>query len=164
MSGFQLPYRALTPIAWIRRRFRASELWFVGLAVAIGAASGLLTVVLGSIARGLQALSFGLPAHIRLSAVERLSPVQLAMLPLGGIVLALFSLAVRARKRTLVDAVEANALHGGRMSVIDSLIIAGGHGMMGISLGPGTGKIVAELAERVKPSVDVALYDPERYQ
>ncbi|GGH42126.1 amino acid dehydrogenase [Dyadobacter endophyticus] len=47
---------------------------------------------------------------------------------------------------------------------LSNLIVAGGHGMMGISLGPGTGKIVAELAERVKPSVDVALYDPERYQ
>jgi D-amino-acid dehydrogenase len=47
---------------------------------------------------------------------------------------------------------------------LSNLIVAGGHGMMGISLGPGTGKIVAELADRVKPSVDVMLYNPERYQ
>jgi CIC family chloride channel protein len=46
-------------------------------------------------------------------------------LPRGGAVLAFFTWGVQARKRTLVDAVEANALHGGRMSVWDSLIVAG---------------------------------------
>jgi CIC family chloride channel protein len=99
-------------------------LWFIALAIGVGAAAGLLTVVLGEGARLLQRLLFNLPDHIRLSAVPSLTPVQLAMLPLGGVVLALFSLVVRSRKRSLVDAVEANALHGGRMSVIDSLIIA----------------------------------------
>ena len=125
MVGLHLSYRALTPIAWVRRRFRSSELWFIGLAIAVGAASGLAAVVLGSIARGIQNALFGLPDGLRLSAVASLSPMQLAMLPLGGVVLAVFSLAVRSRKRTLVDAVEANALHGGRMSMTDSLIIAG---------------------------------------
>ncbi|GGM74958.1 amino acid dehydrogenase [Dyadobacter beijingensis] len=47
---------------------------------------------------------------------------------------------------------------------LGNLIIAGGHGMMGISLGPATGKIVAEMADRHVPSVNVSLYDPERYQ
>jgi D-amino-acid dehydrogenase len=46
---------------------------------------------------------------------------------------------------------------------IKNLIIAGGHGMMGISLGPATGKVVAELANRTTTSVDIRLYDPERY-
>jgi D-amino-acid dehydrogenase len=46
---------------------------------------------------------------------------------------------------------------------ISNLIVAGGHGMMGISLGPATGKIVAEMAERAATSVDTSLYDPERY-
>ncbi len=124
MAVPQIPYRALTPIAWIRRRFRASEWWFVALAIGVGAAAGLCTVLLGGAARLLQHLLFGLPDEARLSAVVSLSPWQLAMLPLGGVVLALFSLAVRARQRTLVDAVEANALHGGRMSLVDSLIIA----------------------------------------
>ena len=95
-----LSYRALTPIAWVRRRFRSSEFWFIGLAIAVGAASGLATVALGSIARGIQHLLFGLPDEQRLSMMASLSPVQLAMLPLGGVVLAVFSWAVRARKRT----------------------------------------------------------------
>lgn len=46
---------------------------------------------------------------------------------------------------------------------LKNLIIAGGHGMMGISLGPATGKVVAELASREATSVPIGLYDPERY-
>ncbi|QRR02363.1 NAD(P)/FAD-dependent oxidoreductase [Dyadobacter sandarakinus] len=46
---------------------------------------------------------------------------------------------------------------------VSNLIVAGGHGMMGISLGPATGKIVAELAGKAPVSVEVGLYDPERY-
>lgn len=46
---------------------------------------------------------------------------------------------------------------------LKNLIVAGGHGMMGISLGPATGKVVAELAERLSPSINIDLYNPERY-
>ena len=46
---------------------------------------------------------------------------------------------------------------------LKNLIVAGGHGMMGISLGPATGKMVAELANRTSLSADIKLYDPERY-
>lgn len=46
---------------------------------------------------------------------------------------------------------------------IKNLIVAGGHGMMGISLGPATGKIVSELANGMTTSADIKLYDPERY-
>jgi D-amino-acid dehydrogenase len=46
---------------------------------------------------------------------------------------------------------------------LENLIVAGGHGMMGISLGPATGKIVAELVNGETRSADIRLYDPERY-
>ncbi|MCF2503668.1 FAD-binding oxidoreductase [Dyadobacter sp. CY107] len=46
---------------------------------------------------------------------------------------------------------------------LKNLIIAGGHGMMGISLGPATGKMVAELANGSALSADIKLYNPERY-
>ncbi len=46
---------------------------------------------------------------------------------------------------------------------LKNLIIAGGHGMMGISLGPATGKLVAELADRTNLSTDISIYNPERY-
>ena len=109
---------------WLRRRFRASDGWFIGLAAAVGAIAGLLTVLQGSIARGLQAHFFGLAPDTRLSLAEPLGPLQLLVLPLGGLVLGLFTLVVRARRRALVDAVEANALHGGRMSMRDNLIVS----------------------------------------
>lgn len=47
---------------------------------------------------------------------------------------------------------------------LKNLIVAGGHGMMGVSLGPATGKIVAELADRSNTSVDISIYDPQRYR
>ena len=51
----------------------------------------------------------------------------------------------------------------GYSAKLKNLIVAGGHGMMGISLGPATGKMVAELADRCSLSADIKLYDPERY-
>lgn len=45
-----------------------------------------------------------------------------------------------------------------------NLIIAGGHSMMGLSLAPATGKMVAELAAHKKTSIDLSLFSPGRYQ
>lgn len=111
--------------AWLRRRVRASEAMFILLAIGIGGVSALLSVVQGGIARTLQHVLFRLPPSTRLSETPALAGWSLLVLPAGGAVLALFSLVVRVRKRRLVDPVEANALHGGRMSVADSLVISG---------------------------------------
>jgi glycine/D-amino acid oxidase-like deaminating enzyme len=35
--------------------------------------------------------------------------------------------------------------------------------MMGLSLGPVTGKIVGELLDNAPPSIDIRLLDPQRY-
>jgi D-amino-acid dehydrogenase len=51
----------------------------------------------------------------------------------------------------------------GRTLAWDNLIIASGHAMMGISLGPITGKIVAEIAGNQKLSSDVSLLAPDRF-
>lgn len=117
--------RAPAWMRWLRRRVRASEFSFIGLAILVGMAAGLATVVIGSLARLLQHVLFGLPADVRLSGAPGLTPAQLLILPVGGAILALFGWAVRARRRALVDAVEANALHGGRMNAADSAVIAG---------------------------------------
>jgi D-amino-acid dehydrogenase len=42
-------------------------------------------------------------------------------------------------------------------------IIATGHAMIGLSLGAGTGKLVAELANQQPTSVDIKPYDPQRF-
>ncbi|MGI4877459.1 MAG: chloride channel protein [Janthinobacterium lividum] len=112
-------------VAWIRRQFRASEAWFVLLAVAVGGLAGAATVVQGALARTLQHWLFALPPMTRLSGMPALGWAQLAVLPIGGAVLAIFSRLVHAQRRPLVDAVEANALHGGRMTLPDSAVVAG---------------------------------------
>jgi len=117
--------RSLPLLTWLQRRVRASEAAFILIAIAIGAAAGLLSVVQGAMARTMQHILFRLPGDSRLSAAPSLSPAVLLALPIGGLVLAGFSALVRARKRRLVDAVEANALHGGRMSLGDSLVVSG---------------------------------------
>jgi CIC family chloride channel protein len=109
----------------MRGRARSSEFVFIFVAIAVGAAAGLLAIAQGALARTLQHLLYGLPPELRLSGIPTLGPLQLMMLPVGAVCLVLFGLAVRARRRTMVDTVEANALHGGRMSAADSLVISG---------------------------------------
>jgi D-amino-acid dehydrogenase len=46
---------------------------------------------------------------------------------------------------------------------IKNLIIAGGHSMMGLSLGPATGKLVAEYANDEALSVKADAFNPERF-
>lgn len=109
----------------VRGWLRASEAFFIVLAICVGGIAGLLSIIQGALARTLQHLLFALPPDTRLSGVAALGLASLLVLPLGGLVLAAFGYATRSRKRRLVDAVEANALHGGRMSLPDSLVISG---------------------------------------
>ena len=51
----------------------------------------------------------------------------------------------------------------GRSSKLKNLIIATGHSMMGMSLGPATGKLVSELVDEVACSMDVGEFAPERF-
>jgi len=111
--------------SWVRQRLRASEAVLILLAIVIGGFAGLLSVLQGAVARTIQLLLFALPSGERLSATPAIPLLALLALPLGGIVLALFSWMAKARARHMVDAVEANALHGGRMSWSDSLVISG---------------------------------------
>jgi D-amino-acid dehydrogenase len=51
----------------------------------------------------------------------------------------------------------------GNSRKIKNLIIAGGHSMMGLSLGPASGKLVAELANGTSTAVKIDAFDPERF-
>jgi D-amino-acid dehydrogenase len=51
----------------------------------------------------------------------------------------------------------------GYSNKLKNLVIAGGHGMMGISLAPVTGKIVAELVDQHQLSLDISLYKADRF-
>jgi D-amino-acid dehydrogenase len=52
----------------------------------------------------------------------------------------------------------------GRSSKIKNLILATGHSMMGLSLGPGTGKLVKEIVDEDKTSIGIDLFDPNRFR
>ena len=51
----------------------------------------------------------------------------------------------------------------GRSNRVNNLVFATGHSMMGLSLGPGTGKLVSEIIAREKLSMSLAAFDPERF-
>lgn len=51
----------------------------------------------------------------------------------------------------------------GRTQRHPNLVVATGHAMMGLSLGPITGRLVAELLAGETPAFDLALLHPERY-
>lgn len=51
----------------------------------------------------------------------------------------------------------------GRHRAYDNLIIATGHAMLGFGLGPATGKLVTELAQREPTSIDLAPFAPDRF-
>lgn len=51
----------------------------------------------------------------------------------------------------------------GRAKQYDNLCIATGHAMMGLSLGPITGKLCSEIVSDEKPEIDIAQLDPNRF-
>jgi D-amino-acid dehydrogenase len=51
----------------------------------------------------------------------------------------------------------------GRPARFDNLVVAGGHAMIGLSLGPITGRIVADLVAGRDPGFDLSLLSPDRF-
>ena len=120
----ELPTLSTRPLAWLRARFRASEAWFILLAIGVGGGAGLLAVLQERLAHGLQERLFGITPDERLSATARVLPLAALWLVVGGALLALFNWLMSFWKsRRLIDVVEANSLYGGRMSARGSLVI-----------------------------------------
>ncbi len=51
----------------------------------------------------------------------------------------------------------------GRLQNYDNLSVATGHAMMGLSLGPITGKLMTQVLSGAQPAIDMALLDPDRF-
>ena len=51
----------------------------------------------------------------------------------------------------------------GKVPNTDNVIIAGGHAMLGISLGTGTGKLVTEIMSNKNASVNLLAFSPTRF-
>lgn len=120
------PIRLLAAIAGrIGRVGRGRSLVLLILALGIGMAASGVVVLVGAITTFLHRLLFGLAPGARLSAQTALSTPALALVPaVGGIILGLTILVVRRyRSRAPVDPMEANAVHGGKMSLRESLVV-----------------------------------------
>ncbi|GLK84736.1 chloride channel protein [Ancylobacter defluvii] len=112
--------------ARLRSMVRTSELAIVALAGVIGVLAGVVVVALGLATQFLHVLLFGIAPDAHLSTTVGLAPLLLVLVPsLGGLAFGIASLLVRRiSSGAPVDPIEANALHGGRMSLRDSLIVA----------------------------------------
>ncbi len=116
LPHFPAPLRGI-----VRRR----EVWIAIVAGVIGAVIGLAVAGMGRLTQAMHTLLYGLPPGQRLSSTAFIETFPGALMPaLGGILLGLMSFAIlRVRRNPVVDPIEANALHGGRMSIIDSAVV-----------------------------------------
>ena len=142
-------------------RLRDSELFLLVLALGAGAAAGGGVVLIDWLLALLRRLAFGIPPDGHLSDID-LGPARVLMMPvLGGLLVGLVSALLRRwRPREVVDAIEANALFGGRMSVGDSLglvavtLLSGGFGAS-VGLEAAYTQLGAALASRLGRSVEL---------
>jgi len=110
----------------LRAFVRAHETSLVVLAALIGTVSGVVVVAMSVAVAGLHALLFNISIRERLSSQLSIEPLRALLVPsLGGLLLGLaFLLLARWRPAREIDPIEANALHGGRMSFRGSVIVA----------------------------------------
>jgi chloride channel protein, CIC family len=109
----------------LRAIVRARESSVIVLAIVVGAIAGLAVSAMGQLVGLMHVIFFGLDPGERLSAQVSLNPLYAFLTPcLGGLLFGLVTAYITRRRGTEVDPVEANALHGGRMSLRGSLIVA----------------------------------------
>ena len=118
------------PVGAAEPRLRDNDLFLILLAVCAGALAGLGVIATDLVLEGLHRLAFGLPPDARLSSADGISPLRVLAIPIAGGILVGGATALlrRWRPREVVDAIEANALFGGRMSLRDSI------GLVGVTL------------------------------
>jgi CIC family chloride channel protein len=110
----------------LRALVRARESSLIALAVLVGAIAGLVVAVMGTTVDLLHEIFFHLQPGERLSARLTLDPALALSVPLlGGLLFGVSTEIIRRwRPEREIDPIEANALHGGRMSLTGSMIVA----------------------------------------
>jgi chloride channel protein, CIC family len=104
---------------------RARESSVIVLALIVGTLAGLVIAAMGEAVALMHLTFFGLDPGERLSGRVSLNPLYAFLTPcLGGLLFGLATAYISRRRGTEVDPIEANALHGGRMSIRGSLIVA----------------------------------------
>jgi CIC family chloride channel protein len=110
----------------LQRDLRSSDLAQIIACAVVGAFVGALVDLLRGAVEWLHRFDFALPKHSLLSQGMNVSRAHILLVPaLGGLALGALAMLVRRwRNHEIVDPVEANALYGGRMSLIDSVRLA----------------------------------------
>jgi len=110
----------------LRAFVRAHETSLILLAAVIGTIGGLVVAGMGAAVLKMHEWLFAIPAGEHLSSQETIDPLRAVLVPgIGGLLLGgAFMLLLRWRPAREVDPIEANALHGGRMSFRGSIIVA----------------------------------------
>jgi chloride channel protein, CIC family len=110
----------------LRAVVRARESSLILLAVLVGAVGGLVVAGMGASVDLLHKWLFHLEGSERLSARLTIDPLLAFSIPLlGGLLFGIGSEVLkRWRPEGEIDPIEANALHGGRMSLLGSIIVA----------------------------------------
>src|ERR1700722_5622685 len=111
---------------WMRAFVRGRESGLLVIAAIIGALSGLIVAAMSAASQKMHEILFQIPnaAFLSISAVQQ--SWRIIVIPVaGGAILAILGLWAKERFRgRLADAIEANALHGGRLSTRGSLYIS----------------------------------------
>ena len=110
----------------LRAFVRAHETSLVVLAALVGTIGGLVVAAMGAAVEALHVALFHLDTGDRLSSQIKIEPLRALLVPgLGGLLLGVaFLWLARWRPAREIDPIEANALHGGRMSFRGSVIVA----------------------------------------
>ncbi len=140
----------------LRALVRGSELWLVVLAAIIGLIAGGVVAIMNISVGILHHMLFGIGPGDRLSAIDVLPTSTGFLIPVvGGLIMVAGGVALaRAKLKRPVDPIEANALHGGHMSLRDSFIVAlqtivsNGFGAS-VGLEAGYSQLVAGMASRL---------------
>jgi CIC family chloride channel protein len=108
----------------LRAIVRARESSLVILAAFVGACGGIVVVTMATGVNLLHTLLFGLAPGERLSDRDARPAPRAVSAVSGRPLFGLLPLILGRRARREVDPIEANALHGGRMSLRGSLLVA----------------------------------------
>ena len=125
-SKMATPSRYLEAPRRLRAFVRAHETSLVVLAAMIGTIGGLVVLAMSVAVAALHALLFNISITERLSSQPSIETLRAVLVPsLGGLLLGVaLLLLLRWRPAREIDPIEANALHGGRMSFRGSVIVA----------------------------------------
>lgn len=115
---------------WLRfrrslpRLLRSDEISLVLIAGMVGVGAGLLVTTMLGLSKLLHAAFFATHRG-EVSGAAFVDPLRAFAMPvIGGLIMGLLGVVLARRGRgTIVDPIEANALHGGRLSFRDSLIV-----------------------------------------